>query len=72
MVKLNLINQGNDIKLTLLKRQSYIPSNIKHSTKNQSNLENTECSNFMINGLKNKISYLEKEEQNYLEQTLYK
>lgn len=70
MLKLNLINQGNAIKLTLLKRQSYILSNTKHSTKNQSNLENTECSNFMINGLKDKISYLENEEQNYLEQNV--
>lgn len=70
MLKLNLINQGNDIKLTLLKNQSYILSNIKHSTKNQSNLENIECSNFMINGLKDKISYLEEEEQNYLEQNV--
>ena len=70
MLKLNLINQGNDIKWTLLKKQSYILSNIKHSTKNQSNLENIECSNFMINGLKDKISYLEKEEQNYLEQNV--
>ena len=70
MLKLNLINQGNAVKLTLLKRQSYILSNTKHSTKNQSNLENTECSNFMINGLKDKISYLENEEQNYLEQNV--
>ena len=70
MLKLNLINQGNAIKLTLLIRQSYILSNTKHSTKNQSNLENTECSNFMINGLKDKISYLENEEQNYLEQNV--